>query len=112
MRIIFQAAVVIDNCQRVLTEVLKRESSYLVALGLIFVALYCKGAVLLRALVILKGKLGYRAVEIRVGKVWLRLYRLIEVLDGEHVVLHRHDISADDHDLFGVDLGVCPQPRH
>ncbi len=92
-------------------QVLAAEAAQLVRLCPELVALYRCRAILLRPLVILQVQLGQRTQEIRLCEVRLGLDGLVEILYGEHIVLHRQDIPADVDHLLGVDLCGGSQRR-
>ena len=103
----FQSDVIIRYGQRVETELLPGESAQLISFGLETVPFDSGRAIGFCPFVVVKIQFGEGSVEVRVGKIWFSLDRLVEILDGEHIVFHREDISPDHHHLLGVDLRAC-----
>ncbi len=105
-----QPHVVIIDGLAVTTQILAGESAQLITFGLEFVALDCGGAVLFGSFVVLEFQLGQSAEEVGIREIGLCLDGLVEVLDGQHVVVHRQHIAADGEYLLGIHLRECRKP--
>ena len=96
--------VIVGYGERILAEKLTGETTQLVAFGLELVSLDRGRAVFLGPFVVLEIQFREGTEEIRVGKIWFCLDGLVEILYGEHVVVHREDVASYCEHLLGVYL--------
>ena len=69
-------------------------------------------AVLFGSLIVLQVQFGKSAEEVRGVQIGLGINHLVEILDGEHVVLKIECIASYHHHPVGVDLSCCTHGEH
>ena len=106
--IVAQATHIVHYRQRIVPKHLPGEAPQPVCVRAETVPLHRQCGVLLGSLVVLQLQFGQRTVKVWLRQVGFGLDGLIEILDGEHIVIHAQHIAPDVQDLLGVDL--CRQP--
>ena len=104
LRIQLQGPLIIPDGILVFPLAYARDASYLIGVHHKRVSLQRFAAVRLSALIVVKIHLGKTAVEERLRHVRLCVNYLIEILNGQHIVLKIERVLSDGHHPFGIDL--------
>ena len=103
----FQRAVIIAHRLGELTAVLTRHTSHLIGVGDKRVALYGCGGILFSPEEIVKVQFCDSPEKIWLCQIRLGVYRLVEILYGEHVVLEIEGVLPYAKHLLRIYLGRC-----
>ena len=95
----------VKQSKRIAVQLQTGKAAHPVSFGHEFIAVEGHRRISLGTSVIIEHKFCQSAVIIRLCKVRFSLCCQIEIVDGEHIVVHRQHISAYIHNLLGINLG-------